>query len=177
MSYASMIGPHASVMDLTDRRINHVQRHVKWSKLETFASGFVATILSHFVESMLKRMAASFSDDTIWFRGAAQSLWRENVDISDHSAVLISRLDSLKGKLQLLREKLLTDGPGNLNHGRVRAAKTLLVASISDLFESVEEFKWTIKELEANHSTRNPGMKATSPEELAELFKKLTLVA
>ena len=177
MSHASMIGPHTSVMDLTDRRINHVQRHVKWSKIEALASGFIASILSRFVESMLKRMAASFSDDTIWFRGAAQSLWRENFDIAEHSEVLINRLDSLKGKLQRLRERLLDEGTGNLDYGRVRIAKTQLIASISDLFESVEEFKWTIKELEANHSSCDHSMTASSPEELANLFKKLTQVA
>ena len=43
--------------------------------------------------------------------------------------------------------------------------------STAELFESIEDFKWTIKELEANYGTRVRKLHADTPEALDELFQ------
>lgn len=159
---------HNTVIDLTDRKIRTVNHQVQSAKVYGFFSSMLVGIFAY----LLKRLASKFTDDAIWFRGVSQKFWDENVDVRDLSAEMIPKLEKIKSSVLSLREHVSSDALKTSNPA-FRDASSRLIQSAADLFESVEEFKWTLKELEANYSVPNRKFKADTPERVTELLKEI----
>lgn len=161
---------YGTVIDLTDRRIRTVTRQVKGANIEALLHRFLSSVHSGLFSKVINFMASGFTDDAIWFRGVSQKLWDENVDMRSVSKDLIPRLEKIKDSVLIIRRKALEDLPKTTNKS-LQEAQSRLIVSTAELFESIEDFKWTIKELEANYGTRVRKLHADTPEALDELFQ------
>jgi len=161
---------YGTVIDLTDRRIKTVNRQVQGANIEGYLHRFLSSIHSGLLARMMNLLSSKFTDDAIWFRGVSQKLWDENADMRSVSQDLIPRLEKIKDSVLIIRKKALADLHKTTNKS-LQEAQSRLVVSTAELFESIEDFKWTIKELEANYGTRVRKLHADTPEALDELFQ------
>jgi len=160
---------YGTVIDLTDRRIKTVNRQVQGANIEGYLHRFLSSIHSGLLARMMNLLSSKFTDDAIWFRGVSQKLWDENADMRSVSQDLIQRLETIKESVLLVRKQALLDLPKVTNQS-VKEAQSQLIISTAELFESIEDFKWTIKELEANYGYADVRMVAQSQEELDKAF-------
>lgn len=163
---------YGTVIDLTDRRIRTVNRQVQGANIEGYLHRFLSSVHSGLLARMMNLLSSKFTDDAIWFRGVSQKLWDENADMRTLSQDLIQRLEKIKDSVLLVRKQALLDLPKITNES-LKEAQSRLIVSTAELFESIENFKWTIKELEANYGYVNVQMVAQSQEELDKAFEDI----
>lgn len=151
-----------------DARVNKTQGG---SQFEQFVWGF----FDKFTGPRVEKMVLGLTDQTIWFEGASKRYWDENVDVRPHLATLVPQLEKLKKSLLSSRKSMLhvSDVTKDTNATRSIAALKAFAVASSDFFDAVEAFRWTLMELEANYSPINEGYTATTPEEVAQLFKRI----
>ncbi len=158
---------YGTVIDLTDRRIRTVNRG---ANLEGLLHRFLSSVHSGLLAKMTDILSSRFTDDAIWFRGVSQKLWDENADMRSVSQDLIPKLEKIKKSVLVVRQTVLVDIKKTKNKS-LKDAQSRLIVSTAELFESIEDFKWTIKELEANYGARVRKLHADNPESLDELFQ------
>lgn len=166
------------VWDLTDRRLNRVGRSVNRTAFYEKKSGGLPAFILNFVGGLMFRyLTRRFTDDAIWFRGAAQEISclceDKNVDL-DHSVPVIQpTLDDLKSNLRNIRADLLRYQADTNPSNKLYIVRSNLLAALTDLFEAVEDFRWALLEAQADRSKRLQGFGATNADELDALFKQL----
>lgn len=173
MTSAAFAATGNTVMDLTGRRIEKVDKELQPSWL-TRCCGFVSRfVFEALAVRSLEAMAVKFTDDAIWFKGVATESWGDNIDVRSVMRTMVPRLERLKASLLSIRKDMLKLQNNPRCSQAVKEAVGFVVGSLVDLFESIEAFKWTLLELEANHSPIHEGFAAQSPEELDRLFKRI----
>lgn len=165
----------STVMDLTGRRIEKVEKKLQPSSFAKWVSNVVVSVFENWAVRRLESSAVKWTDDAIWFKGVAAEAWDENLDVRGDVEGLTARLEKLKNLLRLARAELveLQQHVGG-NHA-IKAAAGHAIFGLVDLFDAIEAFKWTLMELEANYSPISEGWVAHSPEELDQLFARLAL--
>lgn len=171
MMSAAMAAPGSTVMDLTGRRLNKVDKELRASSHAASMGGLFASVFTWLFARRFDSMAVKFTDDAIWFKGLSSEVWTENTDVRNGLIACLPRLEAQKKRLLELRKALLDF---ERQAGRVDAITRLSISAV-DLFESIEAFKWTLLELEANHSPISEGYAAHSPDELDKLFARMAM--
>lgn len=170
------------VLDLAGRRLVKADRGVTHAaRCEKQAGWLPNFLLNHFGSWIFNRLARRCTDDAIWFRGVTQEIAARcddgAFDLEQFSTQIEPHLNNLKSNLRGIRNDLLRyqlDTSANAKLYRVRA--TLLV-SLTDLFEAVENFRWSLMELEASRAERLSGYTADSPDALDAMLKELGQLA
>ncbi len=164
---ASSAIAYGTVVDLTDRKIKSVNLQVHGAN--GVLHRFLSSVLGGFISKLTSRASSRFIDDAIWFRGISQKLWDENIDMRSISSELLPRLEKLKTSVLFVREHALLARAQTTSES-LKRSQTQLIESTAELFEAIEEYKWTIIELEANYGYVNVPMAAKSKEELDKAF-------
>lgn len=166
----------STVMELTGRRIKRVNTELSASHM---GQSLVVRLASSMFESMhlylLGKLASRFRDDAIWFKGAAKDAWDGNVDVRASLPRITPKLEKIKTSLLEFRKDLLDMQQRKGTTEKTKHALGRTVAAAVDLFDSVEAFRWTLLELEANYSPISQGWVANTPEELDQLFARMAL--
>jgi len=168
---STFVSHYSTVMDLTDRQISRIDRVSYASDVARLVLTPLAAIVGGVAVFMLNKMATSFTDSAIWFRGASKSAMDDNINFGPDAKTLVDRTEASKKHLLEIRASLL--GLADVKRPQVRAAIDRAIAATVDAYDALEGFKWAMYELEANHSPRIEGMTASTPEEFDILFKRL----
>ncbi len=166
------------VLSLAGQRLakadRDVQRTAQCEKKVGWLPRFLLNRVSTYV---FTRLARSCTDDAIWFRGVAQEISircdDEAFDLEGFRASVEPHLERLKGNLREIRADLLSFDVDGKDYPKFENARATLLVSLTDLFESVENLRWCIMELQANRAECLPGYVASTPEELESMFKSL----
>ena len=166
------------VLSLAGQRLvkadRDVQRTAQCEKKVGWLPRFLLNRVSTYV---FTRLARSCTDDAIWFRGVAQEIAircdDEAFDLENFSSSVESHLDSLKLNLRDIRGDLLSFDVDGKDYPKFENARATLLVALTDLFESIENLRWCIMELQASRADHLSGYVANSPEELENMFKSL----
>lgn len=171
MTCTAVAVENSTVVELAERRFRRVNKESKL--LSTLASIFVMPLLNFASLYVLRQLRVRLTDDAIFFKGASQEVWEANVDVLKVRASLQSRLEANKASVLKLRTDLLeVRKTANLS-ADLDGAISAVVAAAADLFESIENFRWTLLEMQANRSPISDGFSADSPEAVEKLFERL----
>jgi len=173
MNTAAFLVPSNTVMTLTGLRMATVEKKLKPSLLERLMDGAGSFLFALFAPQYFESNAVKFTDDAIWFKGAAAELWEGNFDVRNIVADLTGRLERQKSSLMRVRKKMLDIQQNSDASPHVKNAAGRMVASVVDLFDSLEALRWTLLELEANHSNISGDYSASTPEGISELFARI----
>lgn len=173
MTSAALAAPGSTVMDLTGRRIKKVDKDLQPSLFTRCVRHMGKFVFEALAVRSLESMAVRFTDDAIWFKGVSTESWDDNIDARGPMVAMIPRLEGLKASLLHIRKDMLALQQNVHCPQAVKQAAGHVVSSAVDLFDAIEAFKWTLWELEANHSPIHEGYTAQSPEELARLFERI----
>ncbi len=167
-----MVMQHGYVMDVADNKVKTMNSQIQWFRVEKIWSRFTSSLTSALTVNTLNRISMRFEEDIIFFKGIEQEIQDQDLDVTEWADNIIPRLDSLKNSLlksRLGMMSLFENGDKN-----IQKAKERVVVSMADLFESMEKFKWTIKELQADRSVIDQGYQANTLEELDKLFDRIS---
>lgn len=173
MSAVALQAPVGTVMNLTGRRLDKVQRELNRTDCSSWINGWMLSIFQKFIAYNLRRWSIQYTDDAIWFKGVAKEAWDNNIDSTNSLKSLLPRLERIKSDTQSVREKLLLLRNRETTTATLSIAIDDFLASSADLFESIENFRWTLLELQANHSEIREGFSACTPENIDDLFSRL----
>lgn len=175
MTYAACAASGNTVMELTGRRIESVEKKLYPSPLVRWVSGAFASVFEQIAVRYFEAMAVVNTDNAIWFRGVAAEAWGENIDVRERMGAMPARVERIKTSLMDVREKMLALEQRSDTSPAIKTAAANVAFSVVDLFDALESFKWTLLELEANHSPISEGYSASSPQELEKLFDQMAL--
>lgn len=162
-----------TVMDLTGRRIENVEKKLQASSFTKWIGAVVVSVFEPLAVRWLEARAVKWTDDAIWFKGVSAEAWDENLDVRGRIDGLTVRLDKLKGLLRSVRADMVELQQHPNNTPAIKAATGHAIFGLVDLFDAIEAFKWTLMELEANYSPVSEGWAANTPEGVADLFKRI----
>lgn len=162
-----------TVLVLTDRRIEKVDKELQPSWLVRLRTLVIRFAFEAPAIRALQAMAVNFTDDSIWFKGVATESWGDNIDVRSVIKTMVPRLERLKASLLSIRAQMLKLQKSPHSSLALKDASGIVINSLVDLFEAIEGFKWTLMELEANHSPIDEGYTASTPDEVAQLFKRI----
>lgn len=160
------------VWNLAGQRLDTAGRRVHRASL---LPGF---LLNHVGRWLLGRMVQRLTDDAIWFRGVRQEVYNlsatdADFDADGFAAGVQPKLESLKANLRSIREQVLSHPLDASVSPNFRNAHSALLASLSDLFEAVEDFRWALLEAQANRAPRLENMHASTKDDLDAVFARL----
>lgn len=174
MSVGSLALADSTVIALAGKRMNRVDHEITLSQLgEGLVGRMVAAVSTSLATRLMNRMANRFADDAIWFKGAAEDVWGDNIDVRSTSHLIYPRLEKSMREQRSLRQMLLELQKQRGTHPQLKRAVENLLSQLTELFDAMEALRWTLLELEANHSKIATGYSATSPEEFDQLFARL----
>lgn len=164
-----------TLVKLTGKHIADVDARVQKTQVSNGFERFVWSFFDKLTAPRIERIVVTLTDQTIWFEGAFKRYWDENLDVRPHIAKLVPQLEGLKASLLNSRKSLLrvSDVTKNTSATRSYAALKAFAVASSDLFDAIEAFRWTLMELEANYSPIDEGYTASTPDEVAQLFKRI----
>jgi hypothetical protein len=171
MNAAAMSFNSGAVMELTGQRIEKVNKELHASHLKPLR--WAIALFDLWFVPRIDRMAMRLMDDAIWFKGVDKEVWQANDDVRESTPTLLPKLLSTQEQLLTVRKELLELSQHKLTSPGARRSLSNMLAANADLFDSIESFRWTLMELEANHSPRSEGWVATTPEGVAELFRRI----
>jgi len=160
----------ASVMQLTGRHIEKVNKDLRVSARGGWLARAFSQVFGALVTGILNKDALRMEDSAIWFKGAARFALEANLDPRDELAAMLLEIEKLKASMQRSRAQGM-ELRGHI--GSSLPALDRVLAAQADLFEAVEAFRWTLLELQANHSTISEGYAATTPDGLDALFDRM----
>lgn len=164
------------VMELTGRRIDKVNRELQLPHIgHTWPMRLVMSVLDVWFVRRIGQLTSQLMDDAIWFKGVDKELWDANEDVRGSSQRLLQSLQRTQETLMVARKKALDLAQHEFASPALQQATSGAVAACVDLFDSIESFRWTLMELEANHSPRSEGYFASTPDALDDLFAKIDL--
>lgn len=167
-----MVMQHGYVMDVADNKVKTINSQIQWFRVEKIWSRFTSSLTLALTVNILNRISMRFEEDIIFFKGIEQEIQDQDIDVTEWADNIIPRLDSLKNSLLKSRLEMMSlFESGDIN---IKKAKERVVVSMADLFESMEKFKWTIKELQADRSVIDQGYQASTHQELDRLFDRIS---
>jgi len=160
-----------SVMALAGQHIEKVGRDLR---SPSFLVRFVASPVRLLLLWWLKKQSDKCTENAIFFKGVSRRFLEMDADADGVLATWLPKIDELKTLVLTLREGSLGlhQKVGGDNSELAVACANLLAAQ-SDLFEALEDFRWTLLELEANHSRRTEGYTATTPDAVDAMFERM----
>ncbi|MBK7000516.1 MAG: hypothetical protein IPH35_11295 [Rhodoferax sp.] len=162
------------VMELTDQRIDKVNKEIKVPNIgNLWPVRWVVVIFDWWFIPRMEQLTRGVTDDAIWFKGVAKELWDANEDVRQSAPLLLSKLQRSQEQILKTRKESLDLMQEELASPAFKQAVTHMLEASVDLFDSIEAFRWTLMELEANHSPRSEGWVATTPEGVEELFRRI----
>lgn len=172
---AVAVAPFNSVVDLTTKRLDKVNDELRKPNAVRGFAAWCIDYLEAIPVYFLSRLSSSLTDDAIWFRGLAQEISTENLDVRPllQMAKMHERLDKIKADLRKLREGMLDTQQKSPKQSALYESAAKVASSATDLFDAIESLRLCLVEQEANFSAIDEGYSASSPEELASLFARL----
>lgn len=164
--------PTGTVMCLTGQRINKAQRELNSSSVANHLAMLVQFFSQKLFATGLRRTAIQLIDNAIWFKGVSKEAWDDNLD-KTQLKILLPQLDCLQNRLRTAREAALHLSTSKTTRPALAQAVEDFSSSATELFDAIESFKWTIKELDANQSPISEGFYAETPEGVENLFRQL----
>lgn len=171
MNTAAMSYNASAVMALTGQRIEKVNKELQASHLRPVR--WAVALFDLWFVPRIDGMTMRFTDDAIWFKGVDKEVWEANDDVRESAPTLIAKLLSTQERLLIGRKELLDLAKEEYISPAVKRSLTSMLAANADLFDAIESFRWTLMDLEANHSPRSEGWVATTPEGVEELFRRI----
>jgi hypothetical protein len=147
------LGAEAPVIALALAHEQAFQRRVRSMRIWAWFSGWVAGRLRI---TRLRRDAAYFRDQAVWFQGAAVAIDRLNRDgLMPPGYPVIERLRTMEQNVDKLRLKLLATGSKATERGGLYLAVRDLAAALLENCEAVRELRGAIQAFEADRSAIN----------------------
>lgn len=106
------------------------------------------------------------------FKGASKELWDTNLNVGVSERQLIDEIEQLQPVLRKVHADLIDIRP-LLKTPTLQGALDLAVFALVDMFDAAEELRWTLMELQANHSRLDQSWFANTPEGILGLFGQL----
>lgn len=165
-----------SDMELAMRRFRSVDREIRlggWLRL--WVAHVQLPIIQWGFARSIARNAANMNDAAIWFTGLSKSLMNENADVRPYVDAVVEQIDRVKKNINDNRraQRQFRERHHRLINNGLLLAMDFDNSASARLFEAFDEFKWTLLELQANHSPRDEGYAASTPEDLAALFERI----
>lgn len=174
MNTAAMAIQHGYVMDVADHKVKAIKGQFQRFRVEKIWSRLTSGIISAVAVRALTRASMRFEEDALFFKGIDKEMQEHTPDVSEWADKILPRLETIKIALLDGRKSMMLMFASSGVDPAVLTAKERVIFSMADLFESIEQFKWTVKELQADVSPVTEGFAANTPEELNSLFDRMS---